>query len=242
MTSLPLVFLPGMMCDARLYEHQILSLSKRYTVQVASVCSSDSFKTIAEDVLKEAPPAFVLIGLSMGGIVAMEILAQERDRVRGLVLLDTNPLAESDEIRQARDQQIAQVRSGLLKQLVLEQIIPNFHLEGDKEKTITETILAMAMGLGPAVFERQSRALQTRPDQQNVLKKVTIPTLIGCGRHDQLCSLERHQLMHELISGSRLEIFEDAGHLPTLEQPEATTAVLSQWLAELHLTASQQLS
>lgn len=239
MTPLPLVFLPGMMCDARLYEHQVLSLSNRYSVHVAPVSSSNSFRAIAEDVLKYAPPRFVLIGLSMGGIVAMEILVQAMERVRGLVLLDTNPLTESDDLKQVRNQQIAQVRSGQLKQLMLEQVIPNFHLEGDLEKPISETILSMAMSLGATVFVRQSRALQARPDQQDVLKHVKVPTLIGCGRDDQLCPLKRHQLMHELISTSRLEIFEDAGHLPTLEQPEAATAVLSQWLAESQLTESQ---
>jgi len=169
----------------------------------------------------------------------MEILVQAMERVRGLVLLDTNPLAESDDLRKVRNQQIAQVRSGQLKQLMREQIIPNFHLEGDLGKSISETILSMAMGLGATVFERQSRALQTRPDQQDILRHVKVPTLIGCGRDDQLCPLKRHQLMHELISTSRLEIFEDTGHLPTLEQPEATTAVLSQWLAESSLADSQ---
>lgn len=230
MTSPPLVFLPGMMCDARLYEHQILSLSKRYGVYVAPVCSGNSIKAIAENVLRAAPSNFVLIGLSMGGIVAMEVLAQAMARVRGLVLLDTNPLPELADISQIRDQQIEQVRSGHLRQLMLEQVIPKFHLEGKTAEPISETILSMAMGLGATVFENQSRALQTRVDQQEVLRSVKVPTLIGCGRNDRLCSLERHQLMHGLISGSRLEIFEDVGHLPTLEQPEATTALLSQWL------------
>lgn len=238
MTSSPLVFLPGMMCDARLYQHQILFLSKRYAVHIAPVSSGNSFKAIAENVLKHAPPTFVLIGLSMGGIAAMEILVQAMERVRGLVLLDTNPLAESADIAQIRDQQIEQVRSGHLRQLMLEKVIPKFNLEGKTKDPITQTILSMAMGLGASVFERQSRALQARPDQQEVLRSVKVPTLIGCGRHDQLCSLERHQLMHGMISGSRLEIFEDAGHLPTLEQPEATTALLSQWLDESPLAAT----
>jgi pimeloyl-ACP methyl ester carboxylesterase len=232
MTSPPLVFLPGMMCDARLYEHQILSLSRRRGVHVAPVCNGNSLQAIAENVLRDAPPIFVLIGLSMGGIVAMEILVQAMERVRGLVLLDTNPLPESADISQIRDQQIEQVRSGHLGQLMLEQVIPKLYLEGKTKDPITHTILSMAMGLGATVFENQSRALQSRPDQQDVLKSVTVPTLIGCGRHDRVCSLERHQLMHGLISGSRLEIVEDAGHLPTLEQPEATTALLSQWLDE----------
>jgi len=88
----------------------------------------------------------------------------------------------------------------------------------------------MAMSLGPDVFINQSRALQTRQDQQSTLSSIDIPVLIMCGSEDKLCTLERHELMHNMISNSELKIIYNAGHMPTLEQPNETTEVLKQWL------------
>ena len=232
---LPLVFLPGMMCDARLYEHQLLTLSKYTTVQVARVYHKPSFTELARDTLDNAPPRFILIGLSMGGILAMEMLAQKPERIRGVVLLDTNPLAESAEIRAIREEQIELVQSGGLKGLINKEVIPRFELAGKNKNRIAATFQAMALELGEEVFVNQSRALQRREDQQETLKKLRIPTLIICGEKDMICPLDRHLLMHELITGSRLEIIAEAGHLPTLEQPERTTALIKEWLLEQNI-------
>lgn len=90
----------------------------------------------------------------------------------------------------------------------------------------------MAENLGAQVFLRQSLALRDRPDRQDVLRQLRMPALVLCGRHDRLCPIERHELMHDLIPGSRLTIIEDAGHLPTLEKPEETNAALVRWLEE----------
>jgi pimeloyl-ACP methyl ester carboxylesterase len=95
---------------------------------------------------------------------------------------------------------------------------------------VLKTVMAMAQDLGPEVYVHQSRALQRRPDQQRTLRGVRAPTLILCGRHDGLTPVRRHELMASLISGATLEIVEEAGHLPTLEAPEATTAALARWL------------
>jgi pimeloyl-ACP methyl ester carboxylesterase len=88
----------------------------------------------------------------------------------------------------------------------------------------------MALGLGPEVFARQSLALATRPDSQKTLGAWRGPTLILMGEEDRLCPRDRHDLMHDLIPGSRLAIIPGAGHRPTLEQPEKTNAELIRWL------------
>ncbi|MCC6008602.1 MAG: alpha/beta hydrolase, partial [Rhodobacteraceae bacterium] len=89
---------------------------------------------------------------------------------------------------------------------------------------------AMGLGLGGAVFARQTRALAARPDAQPMLARARLPALVLCGRHDALCPVRRHELMAKLLPGARLEILEDAGHLPTIEAPEATNAALARWL------------
>ena len=88
----------------------------------------------------------------------------------------------------------------------------------------------MARDLGPEVFLRQSRALMDRPDQTATLAAFPGPALVLMGEEDRLCPLDRHRLMAELMPQARLEIVPGAGHLPPLEQPEATSAALRRWL------------
>lgn len=226
----PLVLLPGMMCDGRLFFDQVGALSARLPIQIAPISGNDSIPALARQVLEQAPPRFSLAGLSMGGIVAMEIYRQSPDRIERLALMDTNPLAEKEEVRSRREEQIARVRGGELSKVMEEEMKPLYLIGGPRRQQILELCMEMAQGLGNDVFIRQSIALQGRPDQQNTLRTVRVPTLILYGEGDQLCPPERHELMHELIPGSKLVAIRGAGHLPTLEQPEQVTKALVDWL------------
>lgn len=226
----PLVLLPGMMCDARLFAPQIAAFSAWRAVQTAPLVGGDTVQALATSVLRDAPPRFALAGLSMGGIVAMEMARQAPDRILGLALLDTNPRAELETVRQNREPQIAKVLRGDLAAVMRDEMKPNYLTDGPRRDAILDLCMDMAAALGPDVFIRQSRALQSRPDQQDTLRGLTCPTLILCGRDDVLCPVERHRLMHDLVPGSTLNVIDHAGHLPTLEQPVHTTAALAQWL------------
>lgn len=226
----PLVLLPGMMCDARLFASQIADFSGKRPLHCAPIGGQDTVQALAAGVLAHAPPRFALAGLSMGGIVAMEILRQAPARVAGLALLDTNPKAELDEMRARRGPQMDKVRAGRLDAVMRDEMKPNYLTDGPHRAEILDLCMDMALSLGPEVFLNQSRALAARPDQQDTLRGYRGPALVLCGRDDALCPVERHELMHELIAGSTLRIVDDAGHLPTLEQPDKTTAALAAWL------------
>lgn len=226
----PLVLLPGMMCDARLFGPQIEAFSHERAVMVAPLGNHETVAALAAEVLDIAPPTFALAGLSMGGIVAMEVFRQAPQRVSRLALLDTNPKAETDKIAQFREPQIAKVRAGQLRAVMRDEMKPNYLTDGPNMGKILDLCMAMAETLGPDVFVRQSRALQARPDQQETLRAVKVPTLILCGEDDSLCPLHRHELMHELIPHATLTVIKNAGHLPTLEQPAPTNEALEQWL------------
>jgi pimeloyl-ACP methyl ester carboxylesterase len=227
----PLLLLPGMMCDGRLFEPQAEAFAAERDVIHGDVTGAADMGTLAKQVLDAAPDRFALAGLSMGGIVAMEVIRQAPERVTRLALLDTNPRAELPEAQARRGPQIDAVRAGGLERVMREEMKPNYLAEGPRRGEILDLCMAMALSLGPEVFERQSIALRDRPDQQETLRTVTVPTLILCGRQDALCPVERHVLMHDLIAGSRLVIVEEAGHMPTLEQPDAVTAAMADWLA-----------
>ena len=227
-----LLLLPGMMCDARLFAPQIAALSVAHPVMVAPLIGRDTVVALAEDILANAPPRFALAGLSMGGIVAMAVIARAPERVSHLALLDTNPMAEPPARAAARQPQIADVRAGGLRRVMREEMKPNYLADGPRTGEILDLCMAMAEALGPEVFESQSNAIATRPDQCDALRRVAVPTLVLCGAEDTLCPLERHTLLRDLIPGATLQIVEGAGHLPTLEQPEITTRALQDWLAQ----------
>lgn len=166
----------------------------------------------------------------MGGIVAMEILRQAPERVERIALLDTNPLAEQPRMQSRRNTQIAQVQVGALARVMREEMKPNYLSNGSDRPEILNLCMDMAIAIGADAFTNQSRALQSRPDQVATLKKCNIPTLLLCGRNDRLCPPDRHQMMHDLMPHSAFHIVEDAGHLPSLEQPQKTTQALAQWL------------
>ena len=228
----PLVLLPGMMCDERLFAPQISELSKQREVHFVQISGHKTISELAADVLNNAPPVFALAGLSMGGIVAMEVLSQASERVERLALLDTNPLAELSDVRMRRGPQIDAVKNGQLKEIIRDEMKPNYLFDGVKKTEILKLCMDMALDIGPDAFIRQSIALRDRFDQKNTLQSYKRPALVLCGKHDVLCPLERHELMHTLLENSKLEIIEDAGHLPTLEQPKITTMALASWLED----------
>ena len=228
----PLVLLPGMMCDERLFAPQISELSKQREVHFAQISGHDTITELAADVLNNAPAVFALAGLSMGGIVAMEVLSQASERVERLALLDTNPLAELSDVAKRRGPQIDAVKNGQFKEIIRDEMKPNYLFDGVKKPETLKLCMDMALDIGPDAFIRQSIALRDRVDQKNTLRTYKRPALVLCGRHDVLCPLERHELMHTLLENSKLEILEDAGHLPTLEQPKITTIALASWLED----------
>ncbi len=226
----PLILLPGMMCDARLFSPQIDALSSKFPILSVPIGGHDTMQALAAEVLSYAPQSFALAGLSMGGIVAMEILRQAPSRVVGLALMDTNHLAEVDEVKARRGPQINAVERGNLRKVMAEEMKPNYLTDGPRRAVILDLCMDMALDFGADVFVNQSKALRDRPDQSNTLRDFTGAALVLCGRGDALCPVSRHKLMHELMPQSRLEIIENASHLPTLEQPQQTTAALSRWL------------
>ena len=222
----PLVLLPGMMCDARMWGpipdawHPPLPPPDLHTLPA-----------MAAQLLAGLPPRFALAGLSMGGILAMELVRQAPDRIDRLALLDTNPLAEAPEVRARRIPQIARVLAGELAAVMRDEMKPHYLAQGLHRQAILNLCMDMALDLGPQVFVAQSHALASRPDYCATLAAFNGPALVLMGAEDRLCPKSRHDLMHALMPQSRLVIIDGAGHLPVLEQPGPTAAALRDWLS-----------
>ena len=224
------LFLPGMMCDERLFAPQLQALG--ITAQVADFARHESIADMATHALATAPPEFAVIGLSMGGIVAFEIWRQAPDRVTHLALLDTNAKPDTPEKRSTRLDQISQAIHGGLRELAIESLKPVYLAECNRDDDqLLGTILDMALDLGPDVFRRQSLALRDRCDSVPTLATITCPTAVICGVEDRLCPVEYHELIADEIDNATLTVLGDCGHLVTLEQPAAVTQELQRLLA-----------
>lgn len=228
----PLVMLPDMMCDARVFAPQVAALSADLIVTVAPVTGAERIESIVNGLLGKLPSRFALAGLGMGGIVAMDILRKASDRVTRLCLINTSPLPETPAVAATREPLIVGAQAGRLDEVMRETVPPESLAPGPARVELLNLISRMGSDLGPGVYVRQARALQRRRDQQRVLRRCDVPTLILCGEHDALTPVKRHEFMADLMPQAELKIIAGAGHIPTLEQPEAVNALLRGWMDE----------
>jgi pimeloyl-ACP methyl ester carboxylesterase len=226
----PLLLLPGLLCDAALWEPQATALAELANAMVCDLTRHDSFPAMAASVLATAPEYFSLAGLSMGGYVAQEIMRQAPHRVRRLALLDTSARADSDEQRARRRGLIELAGRGEFKGVTPRLLPFLLHPARLGEQDLVDVVIGMAERVGKAAFLRQQQAILGRPDGRADLARIACPTLVLCGRQDALTPLAVHEEMASAIRGATLVVVEDSGHLPPLERPEAVNAALREWL------------
>ncbi len=225
-TDLPVVYIPGSLCDARVFTAQLLGVQAPATV--ANIYSDDSIEAMAQRVLADAPETFCVVGLSLGGIVAAEVAAIAPERVKGVALLDTNLDAPNDQQIRTRTRWASDTRAGHFIDVVTELIS-----EMTAWPAVTgPEILAMARDLGPAVFLSQNRALLHRTDRRQLVSLFDCPTLIACGEGDRVCSPGVHAELASYNPRAKLVMIENAGHLSTIDQPEALNRVLNDWIEQ----------
>ena len=234
MKRIPLVLIPGLLCDAQLWASQVARLADIADIWIADHTRSDTMKGVARDVLADAPFAnFALAGLSMGGYIALEIMHQAPQRVTRLALLDTAANAELREQTERRMALIALAERGEFPR-VAEILLPlSIHPSRLAEPALAEVVESMAENTGREAFVRQQHAIMSRADSQGLLATIDCATLVLCGRQDALTPLVRHEEIAAAIKDALLVIIEDCGHLSTLEKPAEVNAALRRWLAML---------
>jgi pimeloyl-ACP methyl ester carboxylesterase len=222
--------LPGLLCDAALWNHQVVHLADTLQVTVADLTADNSIAAMAERVLATAPRTFALAGLSMGGYVALEIMRQAPERVERLALLATNARADSAEKVANRQELIRLSELGKFKG-VTPRLLPNLvHPSRLKDPAVADVVMDMAARIGQEGFKRQQTAIMNRKDGRAELAAIRVPTVVICGRQDALSPLALHQEMADAIVGAKLVVIEDCGHLSPLERPYAVTALMRYWL------------
>lgn len=227
----PILWLPGFMQDARLFLPQIVALGAGRFMQIALPTDHDTVEAMSAEILSHAPENFVLVGQGLGGDVALDILRRVPARVTRLCLIATEPLSEPPQVAAAREARIVAVKAGRLVEIMRDEIPATALADTEWRADVLDLVRDMALNLGEGVYIRQSRALQRRPDQQKTMRRVKVPALILAGNSDILVPLRRAEFTAGLMPFGKLRIIENAGHLPTLEQPDAVTAALEAFLS-----------
>lgn len=228
---LPSVLIPGLLCTPALYAEQIPALWRLGPVTVADHTRDDSMTAIAQRILSLAPPRFALIGLSMGGYVAFEILRQAPERIVKLALLDTTARPDTPEQTEARTRQIEMTRAGRFEGIA-SLLFPRFVAAARHgDRALEAVVRTMANDTGPDAFIRQQLAIMRRVDSRPALGAIGCPTLVVVGEQDALTPPDRAAEMAAAIPKARQVVVPQCGHLSTLEQPEALSKALVDFLA-----------
>ncbi|NTV70259.1 MAG: alpha/beta hydrolase [Azonexaceae bacterium] len=225
-----ILLLPGLLNDASVFTEQIAALSTVAKVEVGDLSIAETITDMAASILKSASAKhFVLLGLSLGGYVAFEIMRQAPERVAGLVLMDTTARPDTPESSAKREALIKLAATDL--DAATEQLLPLLsHPDRMNLPAVRGVIQSMASGLGKEVFERQQRAIMGRPDSRPTLKSIACPTLVICGQNDLITPPELATEIADGIKHAKLELIAQCGHLSTLDQPELVCGLLLDWI------------
>lgn len=228
--SLPIVLVPGLNCSPRLYAPQLPALWQFGPVTVANHTRDDTMAAIARRILDDAPDRFALVGLSMGGYIAFEMVRQASDRVAKLALLDTGARNDPPEAQEVRKQRIALAESGRFADMIESMWPVLVHPSRRADAALKQAYVAMCHEVGPEAFVRQQKAIMTRADSRPLLPSIRCPTLVLVGAQDELTPPHLAEEMAAGIAGARLLQVPECGHMSTMEQPEAVTRELVAWM------------
>jgi len=225
------VLIPGLLCTPQFYAAQLPSLWRAGAVQFANHTCNETMPGLARRILGAAPQRFALVGHSMGGYIAFEMLRQAPQRIERVAFLDTSALPDAPEQSERRRQLIEQATHGRYDD-VADQLYPNLvHHARLDDAALRETVRQMARDTGAAAFIRQERAIIARADSRPTLAEIRCPTLVLVGEHDALTPPERAEEIAQGVAGAVKVVVPDCGHMCAMERPETVTAALERWLA-----------
>jgi pimeloyl-ACP methyl ester carboxylesterase len=226
---LPLILVPGLGCSARLYSPQVEALWPFGPITVADHTRDETMEAIARRILADAPPRFVLAGLSMGGFISFAILRLAPERVDRVAFLDTNARADVPERSAEREKFIALVQRGRFAE-VNAALTPRYLHPNHRGAAFVKIVEQMANDVGVEGFIRQQRAIMGRPDSRPMLASIKCPTLVLVGDADQATPPELSKEIADGIPRAKLVVVKDCGHLSTIEQPAAVNSAMIDWL------------
>ncbi|MEL1251431.1 alpha/beta fold hydrolase [Aurantiacibacter gilvus] len=227
-----LLFLPGLICDARVYAPQKSAFPEALVVDGYGM--ADSLAEMARIALAEADAAGAgqldVFGHSMGGRVAMEVVRLAPHRVRRLALVSTgiHPVGPNEPAKRAELQQVGYDHGF---EALVDTWLPPMVADANRDTPIYAEMREMCLSQDQATFDAQIKALLGRPPFDDLLAGLTCPALVMTGELDAWAPPKQHEAIAAKIAGAELVVVPGAGHMITVEAPQAVNDAISDWLA-----------
>ncbi|WEJ33308.1 alpha/beta hydrolase [Devosia sp. SD17-2] len=226
----PLLLIPGLNCTERAFVPLLPALWEQTTVTLVNHRRGDTMADIAAAILAQAPPRFALLGFSMGGYIAFEILRQAPARVSRLCCLATMARPDTAEQADNRGRVMALAAGGKFDSVAGANFPNTVHPDNVDDVALRSAHLTMARDTGAQTYIAQQRAILARTDSRPLLPTLAIPTAVIVGSADQVTGVDGARQIAEAVPGARLTLIEGAGHLVPLEKPAETATAILDWL------------
>ncbi|SEB20018.1 alpha/beta fold hydrolase [Variovorax sp. YR216] len=225
-----LLLIPGMLNDAAVWHGVVEAMGPQVQVRTAAPVQpsiaemAQAAWALLADVPAQQP--VVLAGFSLGGYVAIEMLARPARPLRAALLLSTSARPETPEGAATREKSIAAMQRDFAK--VVDGIVQWSTVLPSPERVRELTDMMLRVGADTAM--RQLRAIAARGDHRAPLSRLDLPVTVLCGREDRTTPAALSEEIAALVPGARCEIVDGASHMLPVEQPQAVARALREWL------------
>jgi pimeloyl-ACP methyl ester carboxylesterase len=225
------ILLPGLACDDALWRDQLPALRAHHRVRVSDVHQRKAkLPEMARALLAEHDGPLVLIGSSMGGMLAQHAHREAPQRVAAMALLSSSARPDTPELLKLRSDAIVEFEAGRAEAVLRANAMFAFHPDHAADRTRVDDYVEQILRIGAAQLIQQNRAVMARADMRPWLAGIRCPLLVACGDQDLLTPLEHSREIAATAPHARLEVVPRAGHLMTWEQPALVNTLLLQWL------------
>ncbi|WP_162854540.1 alpha/beta fold hydrolase [Sphingobium estronivorans] len=231
--SLTIVLIPGLMNDGWAWHGVIGPLSRLGALFIARTDGCDSLAAMASRIAQSVSGPMVVIGHSMGGRVALELAEQAKERIVGLVLLDTGAAGPSAQEAEGRLKLAALARAEGMASVARNWLPPMLAPDRRDDRALVDGITAMLLRADADIFAAQQQALLSRPNRLDLLASIPCPILAVAGSEDRWSPPAQHQEMVDRAPDARLEVVAGAGHMLPVEAPEKLAEILIRFIRAL---------
>ena len=220
-----LIMVPGLGSDTAVWARTITALGDDARCTVGETFLDRSLDAMASRILANAPRRFVLAGVSMGGMVALEIMRIAPERVTALALFDTNARPDTPE-QVARRRMVNPAMLAAPDIIALARPAIRAMVHADVDASVHAALEEMTRRVGAPAYVRQNEAVLARADLRPVLATITIPTLVAVGAQDAMTPVACSEEIRDGIAGAGLHVIPGCGHLPPIETPAIVADLL----------------
>jgi pimeloyl-ACP methyl ester carboxylesterase len=224
-----IVLIPGALSTSEFWCHQKDALQNVAKIHYAADYRGQTISAMAISLVPKLPEKFVLIGFSLGGYIALELITHIPERINKLILINSAAKGLSEKGVIERERSINLIHQGKFDFLI-NLIFKNSIHDKRKHPRLIPLLQSMAHEIGAEHYFEQLTAMVNKPDHSNILQAIQCPTLLLASRADKVMPPERSEHMANHIKNAKLIHIENCGHIAPLEQPDIINQTILNWL------------